>query len=84
MVNLRSPNLSPVSIEDCFDTTSMQSVREFSDTLIYEINKQKDAGMSCNVMYVILQFFAANLMQDIQHDAKVRMIEKELAEGKTP
>jgi len=81
-MNTRSPNLPPVALEDIFDKSPSHAVLEFSRDIEYAIQKQGDAGMSANVMFTVLHFHAANMMTDIQYQAKQRVTERELQEAK--
>ena len=83
MSDSRSPNLPPLSLEDIFDKTPAHAVMTFSEDIQYAIQKQAANGMTANIMFTVLSFFVANMMQDIQYEAKARQKEKELKEEET-
>lgn len=85
MSDTRSPNLRPLVLEDIFDKTPSHAVVEFSQDIDYAIQKQADAGMTANVMFTILHFYAARMMSEITAQAEERVgkrLEQQLAEMK--
>jgi hypothetical protein len=84
-MNTRSTNLSPLTVEDIFDKTPTHAVVEFSEDIDYAIQKQAANGMTANVMFTILHFYAARMMSDITAHAADRVgkgLEQSLAEMK--
>lgn len=79
MPSLRSSNLNPLCLEDIFDQTPTYVVVEISTEITYLIEKYTSHGISAATLHTIFSFYAANMMLDIQEDARKR-VEKRLEE----
>lgn len=76
MPSLRSPNLAPICLEDVFDQTPTYAVVEISAEINYLIEKYASHGISAAILYTIFSFYAANMMLDIQEEARKRVEER--------